>query len=268
MQTEKCPECGSFELVCSMSTGETHCKNCGLIVEDVKLEQANYISESIKSVATNPYLIKAGSKGQQGKIYKDTWLLSTKEKNIRFGNRKIDSLAEKLSIPKYVKTEAKTIFKTAMDKDLAVGRDRLSIIFASVYTACIVHGIPKTPLEVIVNSSVEKKNLLRAYKLIKKNLGIIVTPIEPIDLIPRFASKLNLSAGTVTKANELAMKIKNTSIVYGRRPETIVASILYVASKKNGEPKTQRDVANAVGVIEVTIRKISKDIVEQLNLIF
>ena len=73
--------------------------------------------DPLASLTINRFeLIKAGSKGQQGKIYKDSWLLSTKEKNIRFGNHKIDSLAEKLSIPKYVKTEAKTIFKTAMDK--------------------------------------------------------------------------------------------------------------------------------------------------------
>ena len=99
---------------------------------------------------------------------------------------------------------------------------------------------------------------MKAYKVIRKELSLIIPVVDPLDLIPRFASKLGLSQSTITKANELVVKIKEEGSLSGKRPETIVATALYMASKINEEPRTQRDVANAVGVIEVTIRNATK----------
>jgi len=264
MQPNKCHECGSENIGYNLTQGEVHCKNCGLILEESRPE-AGYIDEATKRSATTPYLARAGSKGIQGKIFKDSWVLSTKEKNLRFGNSKINSLAGRLNLPPYVLSEAKTILTKSMNQNLAIGRDKLSIIFASVYAACLIHEVPKIALEIVINSSVSKKQLLRSYKLIKKKLKLNISPMDPLDLIPRFASKLNLQPSTVTLANELLLNIKDTNIVYGRRPETIVAAVLYVASIKNDDARTQRDVANAIGVIEVTIRKHAKDILAKIS---
>ncbi|MBR9675432.1 hypothetical protein GOV05_00295 [Candidatus Woesearchaeota archaeon] len=45
----------------------------------------------------------------------------------------------------------------------------------------------------------------------------------------------------------------------------MVASALYLASKLNKDDRTQRDIANTTGVIEVTIRKRSKEIAKAIS---
>ncbi len=81
-----------------------------------------------------------------------------------------------------------------------------------------------------------------------------------VDSIPGFASRLNLKAETISRAIEMAIGLRGKQVVCGKNPKTIAASILYLASKEMDEPRTQRDVANATGVIEVTIRKRSEEI--------
>ncbi|MCF7866882.1 transcription initiation factor IIB family protein [Candidatus Woesearchaeota archaeon] len=261
MQPSNCPECGSINLHINLQASEIICNDCGLVIEENGIEQNPYVSESTKKNARLPQLATAGSKEIDGKIWKKSWLLSTKEKNMRYGMSRITALAGKLHLPEFVTQEAKVIFKQAMDKDLAIGRDIISFSYSSVYSACIIHNLPKTLLEVIVHSSVRKTRLMRAYKVLRKELSLMIPVVDPIDLIPRFASKLELSQSTVTKANELAMKISEEGLLSGKRPETIVATALYLASRMNEEPRTQRDVANAVGVIEVTIRNSAKKVV-------
>ncbi len=46
----------------------------------------------------------------------------------------------------------------------------------------------------------------------------------------------------------------------------IAAAVLYVSTLINNEKKTQRDVAKAAGITEVTIRNRYKELYEALNL--
>jgi transcription initiation factor TFIIIB Brf1 subunit/transcription initiation factor TFIIB len=45
-----------------------------------------------------------------------------------------------------------------------------------------------------------------------------------------------------------------------RKPETTAAAAIYLAGKMMDDKKTQREVANATRVLEVTIRKRSREI--------
>lgn len=51
-------------------------------------------------------------------------------------------------------------------------------------------------------------------------------------------------------------------------PTTIVATAIYLATKINNDSFTQREITNATGVIEVTIRKKSKEMLEEIEFIF
>ncbi|MFH1327242.1 MAG: transcription initiation factor IIB family protein [Candidatus Bathyarchaeota archaeon] len=255
MHLLKCPECGSSEIGFNQQLGETICRDCGLVIEDNLVSHEEYMSEPAKKNASHPFLACAGTKEIHGRIVKHSWLLSTKEKNLRYGNNRIEALGGKLSLSDRVVDEAKMLFKRSMTQDLAVGRDFISLAYACVYSACIIHGVPKTLLELTIHTSLTKKKVLSAFRLLKKELELHMEPIDPYDLIPRFASKLQLSHQTKTLAIEMMTKLKECGLTSGKRPETVIAGVLYLASKKNNEPRTQRDVANAVGVIEITIRK-------------
>ena len=52
----------------------------------------------------------------------------------------------------------------------------------------------------------------------------------------------------------------------GRGPVGLAAASLYVASLLTGEKRTQREIADVVGVTEVTIRNRYKEIIDKLGL--
>jgi transcription initiation factor TFIIB len=108
------------------------------------------------------------------------------------------------------------------------------------------------------------KRMLRAYRMIVQQFNLDVQPSSPIDLIPRFGTRLGLDQPTITLATEIIMKLEGTQVVSGKHPSTIVASALYLASRLRGRKVTQREVSNAVGVLEVTIRKRYKEMKEYL----
>jgi transcription initiation factor TFIIB len=168
-------------------------------------------------------------------------------------------------MPEKAIQEAKRIYKQAAIKELNKGRDNTTMAYASTYIACTIYHIPKTPLEIVIETSVSRVKMLRYAKLITKKLELTLNITDPIDLIPRIASRLKSSQVTFTKAIELLEMVKGSNITAGRKPETTAAACIYLAGKMMGDKKTQREVSNATGVLEVTIRKRSKEILELIR---
>ncbi len=247
----RCPECGGT----LKETGyEVVCQACGLITEDSPTEHQGEINRPAQ-----PAVATAGTFQYDGRIVKTAWLFTTKQKNLQAAKTQISLVTGKLKLPDRITTESFLLFSQAAEKGLNRGRDNQSLIYASVYAACLVQDIPKTPLEITAYSSVSKTKMLRAYRLLTRGLGLRLSPIKPVDLVQRFGSRLELKPETISRAAEIVEQQKGR----GQRPETIVAAALYIAAKENGEQRTQRQVANTTGVIEVTIRKQSKELLDE-----
>jgi transcription initiation factor TFIIB len=256
---DRCPECGGFEI--DLCSDGMHCRNCGLVLDESPIDK-EYIGSSPSSI---PEMAVAGSAPINGNIVRHHFLISTREKNLFKAKKRLAMISSRLRLPSRVEKEANLIFRRAVDKNLNIGRDNASMLYASVYASCILHDIPKTPLEVIAFTSVRKNRMLNAFKVIKKELNLQLDRIDPIDFVQRFGSRLDLKQSTMTLASEIIEKLKKKGLTEGRQPKTIVASALYVSSRINRDYRTQREVANATGVIEVTIRKRSMEIVESLE---
>lgn len=261
----RCPDCGNNETRYVEDQGEIVCTICGLVIEDTEIEKKPYINDNRKSQATQPYLSEAGGQHQSGKIVKSIWLLSTREKNYEQAKKQLEIIGSKLKLSQSVITEANIIYKRATELGLNIGRNNLSILYGGVYAACIIFGVPKTPLEITMHGEISKKKLMKAYRLLKKNLELRTKTINPSDLVPRFGSRLGLKHETISKALEILSTIKDNPLFVGKNPQTITASALYIAAKQTGDDRTQRDVANATGIIEVTIRKRSKEIANSIS---
>ena len=80
----ECPEC-KCKRIREVGT-ETICPECGLVLEDTPIQQG-YIPESVKKHATTPCLSIAETRPIGGKIFKASWLLSTREKNIKIHDK-------------------------------------------------------------------------------------------------------------------------------------------------------------------------------------
>lgn len=248
-----CPECGGN---LRQANYEVICASCGLIVEDTVLEQP--IEHT--SLPSRPALASAGTFTQEGKIVKTGWLFSTRQKNLLQAYQEIQMLGERHGLPAKAISEAQVLFKRAVEANLNIGRENVTLAYASVYAACRILGLPKTPLELTAFTGVSKHKMLQAYRIMVRGLGLRLTPIRPADLLPRFGSQLGLAATTISRAATILEERAEAILRSSKRPESIVAAVLYLAAKETGEEKTQREIANTVGVIEVTIRKQSKEL--------
>ncbi|MCF7860904.1 transcription initiation factor IIB family protein [Candidatus Woesearchaeota archaeon] len=262
---DKCPECGSVNLACFSKQNEMFCNNCGLVIDDTPIDDNTFGSTTVRHSPAEPYMLRAGTNNNNGKIFKDSWFYSTKEKNINKGLSRINWIVSKLNLPEYATKEAKRIFKMAIERDLSVGRDNVTLAYASVYASCLIHSIPKTPYEVVAFTSVCKNKMMRHYRLLKKRLNINAKPIDPTDLIPRFGSRLYLKNKTITLAIEIAMKVNQNNLLNGKSPATIGATCLYIATRLNDDYRPQREITNVSGVLEVTVRKWSKIVAENIS---
>jgi transcription initiation factor TFIIB len=255
IKMNKCPECGSTNILFS-NKSEKVCKQCGLLIEENLIEQNPFILDSRLSNNENI----AGGKAMDGRIVKNSWLYTTRQKNIYNLKKELEDIGRRLKIPEYVVKDAKLMFEDIIKKNLTLGRDNLSFVHACIYISCLMNGLPKTPLEIVAFSDVNINKMLYSYRLIIRRLNLKVPVCDPIDLVPRFGSKLGYKPQTISLANEIIIKLKRTPYMAGKQPSTIVASALYLAGKMNNEEVTQRQIANAIGVIEVTIRKRSREI--------
>ena len=263
MYAVKCPECSGYQL--DKTTEGIICRNCGLVIDDLPFEEMPDIRDDAKSRASLPGMASAGTMGIDGAIIKRSWLLSTREKNIISAKQRMELIASRLKLPEVVSKEAFLIFIQAVQKDLNIGRKNLIILYACTYASCIIHGIPKTALEITAFSEIGERKMLKAYRILKRNLNLGSSNIELMDYIPRFGSRLNLKPSTISLASEMTEKLKNSPLIVGKHPKSLIASALYLATKANNDARTQREIANVTGVLEVTIRIRSKEILNYIS---
>ncbi len=95
----------------------------------------------------------------------------------------------------------------------------------------------------------------------------------PMASIQKHISKLFNNLNATTKMPEkverlainLATRASGASMSSGRSPAGLAAAFLYVSANLLNEHLPQRDVAEAAGITEVTIRKRCKELFENYN---
>jgi transcription initiation factor TFIIB len=115
-------------------------------------------------------------------------------------------------------------------------------------------------------AGIDKKILGKNYRFVMRKLDIRLMPADPTSYVHKFASRLDLSPVTQTKALKLIDNIKKSGLNSGKSPKAIAAGALYLAAIMNGEKRTQEKVAMVSNVTEVTIRNRYKEFSKKLGL--
>jgi len=291
----KCPECGSTYFSEDKTRGENVCARCGLVVEeaiiDTSPEWRAFDEEQMsrRTRAGAPLTFTKHDKGLtteigrgRGELFKVTpekraqyyrltkWqkrLVESKDRNLSFALSELQRLVSFLGLPKSVHEEVAKKYEQAVDRGLVRGRSMESVIAALLYTVCREMGTPRTLEEIAEASGVERREIGRTYRYIARELSMRILPAMPQDYVPRFASMLGLSDKVQARAIrflELAKKYEATS---GKGPTGVAAAALYIAAVLDGEKRTQREIADAIGVTEVTIRNRFKELCEKLGIV-
>ncbi|MFB5646788.1 MAG: transcription initiation factor IIB family protein, partial [Candidatus Nitrosomaritimum yanchengensis] len=150
--------------------------------------------------------------------------------------------------------KAAYIYRKGLEKKLVRGRSISGMIAASLYAACRDAETPRTLKDIADAANVKRKDIARCYRLLYRELNLKMPVIDSIQCISRISSKLELSEKTKRYAIKILQKAQENEESAGKSPMGLAATALYLSCVQNGVSITQRDLAEASGVTEVTIR--------------
>lgn len=289
-----CPECGGTNFLEDATHGEMYCTKCGYVMQqemiDTGQEWRAFDSEQMSRRARSgaPLTFTKHDKGLTteigkglGELYKvptrkraqyyrlTKWhkrLIKSKDRNLSFALSELQRIVSFLNLPRPIHERIARYYEDAVNKGLVRGRSIESVVAALTYAVSREFDSPRTLDEISEASGVEKREIGRTYRYIARELNVRILPADPITFVPRFCSMLGLSDKVQAKAVEILKRAKNHEITSGKGPTGVSAAAIYIACVLVGERRTQREVADIVGVTEVTIRNRYKELVEKLEI--
>ncbi|MFQ6025368.1 MAG: transcription initiation factor IIB family protein [Nitrosopumilaceae archaeon] len=296
--SERCPRCGKGNMVTDSNTGEMFCGTCGFVVTD-KIEESGpewrsfSKEESASRTRTGTpislamhdmglaTIIGTADKDASGKPLTSsmkttidrlrTWDSRSQvhepiDRNYRQAFSELDRLKDKLALSDAVIEKTAYIYRKALEKGLVRGRSIPGLVAAALYAACRDTETPRTLTDIAHGINIKRKDVARCYRLLLRELDLKMPVVDPVKGIARIASQAGLSEKTKRKALKILNEAIKIEISSGKDPMGLAAASLYLACVIVGENKTQRDVAEAAGVTEVTIRNRYKGLKDSLKL--
>jgi transcription initiation factor TFIIB len=283
--------CDSGRQITDLESGEIVCGICGRVSPDKategRTEWRTFSSEnnSMQRVGSPSSLAfhDMGLSTIIGRVNKDsagrnldpsmnyrmqrlrTWDARTRaqsagHRNLMQAFNELERLRDKLSLSDAIVQKTAYIYRKAQEKRLARGRSVSSILAAAIYIACRELGSARTLRDLTEITNVKRRILTRSYRLLALELDIKVPSIDPMKCIIKIANRAKLSEKTQRVAMSTMNDTINKEISAGKDPMGLAAAVLYLSCLTVGEATTQREIAMAAGVTEVTIRTRFKDL--------
>jgi transcription initiation factor TFIIB len=97
-------------------------------------------------------------------------------------------------------------------------------------------------------------------------LDIKIPTLDPMKCIVKVANKAVLNEKTKRHAIDVMSNVTKKEISAGKNPMGLAATVLYISCIKTGEHRTQKDIAEAARITDVTLRNRFKDLKDKLQL--
>jgi transcription initiation factor TFIIB len=295
---EKCQRCGKGKMVTDNESGEMFCSKCGFVMSE-KLQEsgpewrsftqdehgdraragpptsltmhdmglATIINPINKDAAGRP--LSATMKSTIERLR--TWDSRSQvhepvDRNFRQAFSELNRLKDKLAISDAVIEKAAYIYRKALEKGLVRGRSISALMAAALYAACRDTSTPRNLKDVEIAANIKRKDIARCYRLLIKELDLKMPVTDSVQCVARIASKIGIAEPTKRFAIKVLKSAQEKEVSAGKDPMGLAAAALYLSCVKNGEDKTQRDIAESANVTEVTIRNRYKGLKELLDL--
>ena len=294
----ECPECDSAHIVRDYKRGEVTCRNCGLVVDDQVIDQGPewraFDSEQNERRARGgaPMTVMVHDKGlstdigwgsrdiygnnvptkNRSQVYRmRKWQNRTRasnsaDRNLAQALNELNRLASKIGLHRQVREEAAMLYRRAVQDNLVRGRSVEGVAAAALYGACRRCEVPRTLNEITQASRASKKEVGRTYRYISRELKLNLQPASPAVYIIRFCRELELPGYVESAAINILNQAIEAELTSGRGPTGVAAAAIYIASVVYDQRKTQKTIADTVGVTEVTIRNRYKELAKNLDI--
>ena len=185
---------------------------------------------------------------------------SSRNRNLMQALNELGRLKHKLGLTDAIVEKAAYVYRKAKEKEMIKGRSIYSMLAAAVYMACREMGTPKSFREMTETMDVRSKALSHCYKLLVLELDIKAPLIDPTKYVAQIANKAGISEKTKRVAIHAMQEIIKIEVTAGKNPVGLAATVLYLACLASDENRTQKNIADASGVTEVTIRNRYKEL--------
>jgi transcription initiation factor TFIIB len=194
-----------------------------------------------------------------------TWDFRTRvhtsgDRNFTKAFGQLERLKEKLCLSDTIVEKAAYIYRKVQERGLIRGRTIDSMLAAAVYSTCREMETPRTIKDIAAKSNVKRKDVARSYRLLVLELGVRIPVANPLKCVARVANGLSISEKTKHQTLNIMEQVINKKITAGKEPMGLAATVLYVSSIRIDEKISQKDIAAASGVTEVTIRNRFKEL--------
>ena len=292
---QSCLRCGKKALITDTETGEIFCGGCGFVLSE-KLQESGPEWRSFSdgninrrrtgdgtslakhdqglSTVINPTNRDATGKPLSSSMKKTLKRLRTwdsrsqnepMDRNFRQAFNELYRLKDKLALSDSVVEKGAYIYRKALNKKLVRGRSISAMMGSALYAACREVETPRTLKDIAEVMNIKKRDLATYYRLLVKELDLKMPVVDSVQNVARIASKIGLSEKTKRYAIEILRKAEENKSSAGKNPMSLAATALYISCLKIGENHTQKDLAEAASVTEVTIRNRSKGLLELLK---
>ncbi len=234
---------------------------CGMPINPL-LEESSYGCKVICGGASSYEMRKI-------KRYTEWQSMPYKEKSHYDEFQRINNMAQKSGISKYIIDDAMIYHKKISDKKTFRGLNRDGIIAASIYISCRINNNPRTAKEIaqmfhLDNTSATKgcKNATSIINTIEKDLDgdekTTFSETNPVTFINRFCSKLNMTKELIKLCSFIALQIEKNNYIPENTPHSIAAGIVYFVSFITNTNISKKNIHDITEISEVTINKCYK----------
>ena len=280
-----CPECeGTIMFI--KEKGEDVCRQCGLIMNE---RQVDY-SHSGKRAYTNQEKNNREQTGAPISILLPDMGLSTvidtqkitnpdlkraakwntritwQKRNLLIATTELKRISSNLSLPNHVKKEGMRLYIEAFKRKLLRGRSINAMVAACLYVACRQKGIPRTLQEILEEASVSPKDVRRSISILMKEFKLKTQITDPVALIPRYVTDLGLDSEIVALTSKILTAYVSNFPISGIDPKGLCAGAIYIACKLRNIELTQLQIADSIGITEVTLRSRYKELKKKLKI--
>ena len=301
LSNDECSVCSSDQIVTIPDSGEIVCEHCGAVISD-KIEEKGPEWRSFTTATVGgerndenrtgmPFSLARSDMGLStiiGRTNKDasgskinpsmlsaierlrtcdsrTQVYTSTDKNLTQAFNQLDTLKDKLGLPSAVIEKTAYIYRKAQENRLVLGRSISAVLTAAIYTVCREMGIPRTLNDIATKSNVKRKSVAKCYRQLLLELDLKIPMVDPIKCITRIANKAEITEKTKHHAISLMNIVTEIEISAGKDPMGLAATVIYASCISTGEIKTQKEVANAADITDMTLRTRLKDLKHHLD---
>jgi len=286
---QRCPRCGKKAILADTEIAELICGRCGYVISE-RLEDSGPEWRSFPDDETNRTRTGAGTsltihdyglatiinpinRDSVGKPLPYSMKKAFKrlrvwdgrsqakapiDRNLRHAFSELGSMKDKLALSDPVVEKAAYIYRKALEKKLVRGRSITALMAASLYAACRDTETPRTLNDITAAINIKRKDLACCYRLLVKELDLKIPVVDSVQCIARIASNAGLSEKIKRYAVKILKKAKQNEISAGKDPMGLAGSALYISTIRLRVNCSQKIIAQAAGVTEVTIRNRCK----------